>query len=109
MSAQARPTPGAWVAVITDEYGCEVECNGEGIAWILTQNEADAVLIAEAGAVLHETGRTPRQLVEERAELLEVLCDVLRIAKAASIGVTGNAKRIARADAAIAKTKRDRA
>lgn len=35
-------------------------------------------------------------------ELLATLKDVLRIAKAASIGVTGNAARIQRAEAAIA-------
>ncbi len=40
-------------------------------------------------------------------DLLEALVDVLRIAKAASIGVSGNAKRIARAEAAIAKANGD--
>jgi hypothetical protein len=34
---------------------------------------ADAFLISEAGTVLHETGLTPRQLVEQRAALLEAL------------------------------------
>ncbi len=35
--------------------------------------EANARLIAEAGTVAHETGLTPRQLAEQRAELLAVL------------------------------------
>ena len=35
--------------------------------------EANAGLVAEAFNVLHETGLTPRQLAEERAELLEAL------------------------------------
>jgi hypothetical protein len=33
----------------------------------------NARLIAEAGTVYHETGLTPRQLAEQRAELLEAL------------------------------------
>lgn len=37
------------------------------------EREALARLIAEAGTVLHETGLTPRQLAEQRAELLEAL------------------------------------
>lgn len=42
--------------------------------------EANARLIAEAGTVAHETGLTPRQLAEQRKELLEaattlIACD----------------------------------
>lgn len=40
------------------------------------------------------------------AELLIALKDVLRIAKAASIGIHGNAPRIARAEAAIINAER---
>jgi hypothetical protein len=35
--------------------------------------DANAQLIAEAGTVLHETGYTPRELAEQRAELLAAL------------------------------------
>ena len=35
--------------------------------------EADAKLMAEAGNVANETGCTPRQLTEQKAELLEAL------------------------------------
>ncbi|WP_088255593.1 hypothetical protein [Fimbriiglobus ruber] len=35
--------------------------------------EANARIIAEAGTVCHETGLTPRQLAEQRQELLEAL------------------------------------
>jgi len=35
--------------------------------------EANAALIAEAGTVAHETGKTPRQLAEENRELLKAL------------------------------------
>lgn len=37
------------------------------------RQRANARLIAEAGTVAHETGLTPRQLAEQRAELLEVV------------------------------------
>lgn len=46
-----------------------------------------------------------RTLESENQELLAALKDVLRIAKAASIGVSGNAPRIARAEAAIARAE----
>ena len=36
-------------------------------------NEANALLIQEAFNVTHETGRTPRDLANDRAELLEIL------------------------------------
>lgn len=41
--------------------------------------EADdnARLVAEMFAVHHETGLTPRQLAEQRAELLEALCELV--------------------------------
>jgi hypothetical protein len=38
-----------------------------------TNGEANAMLIAEAGTVHHETGLTPRQLAEQRKELFEAL------------------------------------
>ena len=43
------------------------------------------------------------ECAEQRDELAAALRDVLRIAKAASIGVTGNARRIERAEVALAK------
>lgn len=39
----------------------------------VAERDANTRLIAEAGTVLHETGLTPRQLAEQRAELLEAL------------------------------------
>ncbi|MDE1907619.1 MAG: hypothetical protein KGH75_14330, partial [Rhodospirillales bacterium] len=50
-----------------------------------------------------EQSRINARLIASAPELLDALRDVLRIAKAASIGVTGNAPRIARAKAAISK------
>ena len=84
MSEQARPTPGpvrVWPNDITGH--CEILPEGaagpviarvnpfsaqsEGQGW------ADAHLIADAFTVHHETGLTPRELAEQRAELLEAL------------------------------------
>lgn len=44
--------------------------NGEQIPKL---SEADAKFIAESFNVYHETGLTPRQLADQRAELLEAL------------------------------------
>lgn len=41
------------------------------------QNEANAEFIAEAFTVAHETGLTPRQLAEQRRDLLEALHDLI--------------------------------
>lgn len=60
---------------------------------------ANARLIAEAGTVATETGLTPRQLAEQRKELLEALCDLAESVRAA--GITG--PYLDAADAAIAK------
>ena len=40
---------------------------------IIQEGAANATLIAEAGTVYHETGLTPRELAEQRRELLEAL------------------------------------
>ncbi len=44
----------------------------------LTESEANAQLIAEAGTVANETGFTPRQLADQNKELREVLEKALR-------------------------------
>jgi hypothetical protein len=43
------------------------------------EREANARLIAEAGTVATETGLTPRQLADQRAELLEALTSAYHI------------------------------
>lgn len=40
---------------------------------------ANAILIAEAGTVANECGKTPRQLLEENQELLKALTETRRI------------------------------
>lgn len=100
MSAQnAKPTPGEWTVnfsyssdipenarvVIhappksekhtgTKVAEAEFACQGSNYH-VSDRNEAEANarLIAEAGTVYHETGLTPRQLADQRAELLEAL------------------------------------
>ncbi len=74
----AKPTPGPWKYghIGKDEFwigpeyeqwvGCVTRDHGGN-------HEANARLIAESGTVHHETGLTPRQLAEQRAELLEAL------------------------------------
>lgn len=90
MSSGFEGTPGPWFArrhgVIVGGAAHQYT-NGEAMdqlamACVLAHSTADdpvaerdanTRLIAEAGTVLHETGLTPRQLAESRAELLEAL------------------------------------
>ena len=43
----------------------------------IEDNEANAKLIAEAGTVANETGKTPRQLADENRELLKALKSIV--------------------------------
>ncbi|SDZ53723.1 hypothetical protein [Delftia lacustris] len=89
MSDASKPTPGPWIhgnwlkAVEggIDEAGwCEVwmiEADGvKSLPFVACKHQdmqANAALIAEAGTVHHETGLTPRQLVEQRNALVAAL------------------------------------
>jgi len=84
MTEHAKPTPGPWF-VRGKTANLQIAIVGpsgelsDSIAYAWGQNgeaEANARLIAEAGTVHHETGLTPRQLVEQRAELLEALAAI---------------------------------
>lgn len=79
-----KPTPGPWrakrletytdpgyVIVYPDASKPGVHMRRLDYRGCLT--EQDANLIAEAGTVYHETGLTPRQLAEQRGQLLEAL------------------------------------
>lgn len=91
MSEHAKPTPGPWEAVHNGHFW-DILTQRDGLIgdvcasqYIYHDGEpvprnkseaiaaANARLIAEAGTVHHETGLTPRQLAEQRAELLEAL------------------------------------
>lgn len=82
MNAQtAKITPGVWVAqkdpnaISRDDWCIGVE--GAPIDYVATCSERDAHLIAEAGTVANETGLTPQQLADQRAELLEALRQIV--------------------------------
>ena len=89
MSEAIKPTPGPWVAVGSGgpwEQRISIRAAHWGTVaavgvdpslphWDGPQR-ANARLIAEAGTVAHETGLTPRQLVERVKELEEALRDM---------------------------------
>ena len=74
---EVKPTPGPWEAERIDGSNCfDIKCEcGFFIATCHdgvrseSNAEANARLIAEAGTVFHNTGLTPRQLVERVKEL----------------------------------------
>lgn len=94
MTDTAKPTAGPWTCMITSEFDGspyvddsvhslssdanpgDIIClspERDGYTDSAKQWEANARLIAEAGTVYHETGLTPRQLVEQRDGLLKAL------------------------------------
>ena len=93
--ADFNPTPGPWTvrgsrgywsvstAPKTEELGGVVKTFDCELVSVLsecdpTEMQSNATLIAEAGTVFHETGKTPRRLADENAELLVALEDVMR-------------------------------
>lgn len=93
MSEARKPTPGPWIhgnwlkaaeGGIDEAGWCEVwmiEADGvKSLPFVACKHQdmqANAALIAEAGTVHHETGLTPRQLVEQRDALAEVVANVV--------------------------------
>lgn len=89
--SEMKPTQGEWTAEPIDGNCCEVMCDsGYYIATCHdgVRSESNAIanarLIAEAGTVHHETGLTPRQLVERVKELEELLNGVLLMGRGTS-------------------------
>lgn len=83
---------------------------GADSTWIDCNTKGNAALIAEAGTVHHETGLTPRQLVEQRNALsaalegcAQELRDVTRHFNPHPESVIG--KNLAKAHAALALVK----
>ena len=108
----SRHTPGPWRNCQPSsnfEKGHAVIKNSEGKAiasvtknFKFGENSANACLITEAGTVATECGLTPRQLLEQRNELLEV-CKRLVEDAARFKGVQYEAKTFAVLNAAITK------
>ena len=84
MSEASKPTPGPWFEHREGFSTVYVEARiGGGMVQEVAacgptdagqyQQAANARLIAEAGTVHHETGLTPRQLVEQRNALVAAL------------------------------------
>ena len=86
MSEAIKPTPGPWVMTEGKCIYINARVDGKrrfilqrstgegcGINVEAEQVRADCRLIAEAGTVHHETGLTPRQLVERVKEMEEAL------------------------------------
>lgn len=76
-----KHTPGPWEVDTAHEEGCGIAVipgpTGGSVAEVYGDNKkqqkANAQLIAEAGTVATETGLSPRQLVEQRDDLLKAL------------------------------------
>ena len=88
--SEMKPTPGPWVMTEGKCIYINAKVDGKrrfilqrstgegyGINVEAEQVRADCRLIAEAGTVHHETGLTPRQLVERVKELEEALRDAV--------------------------------
>lgn len=96
MSESIKPTPGPWTVVGSKTKYVESRIRSGWVQEIASigpteadngygpQQEANARLIAEAGTVAHETGLTPRQLVERVKELEESLNGVLLMGRGTS-------------------------
>lgn len=75
----------------------------ERIAKFISEQDANAALIAEAFNVADETGRTPAQLAAERAELVAELTNLLEVVTNKTCHGNGAAAKKARA--ILAKVK----
>lgn len=83
MSEASKPTPGPWFVGSSGAFKVASVTNATAIYSDHPPSEkaivADAALIAEAGTVHHETGLTPRQLVEQRDALIESMKKIVAI------------------------------
>ena len=61
----------------------------------LEESEANAKLIAEAGTVANETGYTPRQLANQKTELLEALKSIIACYNSGMVNPIDNMAEIA--------------
>ena len=90
-SNNAKPTPGPITRVGLFFYQLDGHPKAQANLWSCSFRpnnnydeswaKAAAELFHEAGTVYHETGLTPRQLVEQRAELIAALRGIIEIGK----------------------------
>lgn len=115
MTSAAKHTAGPWKAMAAGIDAITVSTtlrNGRRVPFRVAcckdgdieQVQANARLIAEAGTVAHETGLTPRQLAEQRDDLLEALRNITECAEAGADGANMDLW-IAQARAALAKAE----
>lgn len=114
MSEYSKPTPGPWEAsgnlVRSPMHQPEglprgvqiAECRDGYFQPFTEEAKANAALIAEAGTVHHETGLTPRQLVEQRDALAKAL-EFALLQNEHDMLLTGDEIRTARATLALVK------
>lgn len=84
---ETKHTPGEWIETAGPEakYWLVGVPNNNGFSTVATISAtidgtslANAQLIAEAGTVTNETGYTPRQLAEQKAELLYIVSELAK-------------------------------
>lgn len=108
-------TPGEWFASLTSRPrgtiyidaqlrdGVIQEIAACGPTETQGQQEKNAALFVEAGTVANETGLTPRQLAEQRAELLAVLQKIMQQIKKSDYLLFKDSSEFYAAHAAIKK------
>lgn len=91
MSEAIKPTPGPWSKGYSVNGACCVWLDGhtepyadmgENSTWIDCETVGNATLIAEAGNVFHETGLTPRQLVDRMKAVESAMRDAREMIEA---------------------------
>jgi hypothetical protein len=85
MTSAAKPTKGPCIVKFRKDDSCYISIgdpvNGPHKQFDMpfersyANDEADAMLVEETFNVYTETGRTPRQLADERTELIEIVRD----------------------------------
>jgi hypothetical protein len=87
MMSEMNITKGEWLVskvndtLVIDEHKNEISITLGEYDEEYEKMEANAKLIAEAGTVANETGLTPRQLLEQRDELLFILKQMVSVVK----------------------------
>lgn len=107
--SKTKWTPGNWLAAAKPSsiVGWPVVSSPQGrvVASVSFQKIKPPHISEEEMARYRAECEANARLIAAAPQMYAALKDVLRIARAASIGITGNAKRIAAAEAALAKAE----